>query len=226
MKRLVLDSSSLISFSEKCLMKVIAKLAELNDVQFLMPESVYVESVVRPLEIKRFELNAIRVQDAINDGWLRVEKNDAEIKRLTKKVLELSSGLFSTFEGPIRLIHEGEAQTIALIKKFQADALVIDERTTRMLIEAPKQLVKTMEERYLSEITVDEKRVREFRKFVGEPEIVRSVELIALAYERGCFRGELQETKKALSAALFAAKFAGCAVSFNEINAFLGGVKE
>ena len=50
MKKLVFDSSSLISISEKCFMNILGELAENENVEFLIPESVYFESVSIPLE--------------------------------------------------------------------------------------------------------------------------------------------------------------------------------
>jgi hypothetical protein len=49
----------------------------------------------------------------------------------------------------------------------------------------------------------------------------RSVDLVACAYEQGLFDHELAHGKLELEAALYAAKFAGCAVSEKEIDEYV-----
>ena len=56
--------------------------------------------------------------------------------------------------------------------------------------------------------------------------VFRSVERVAVAFEEKLFGKELGDTRKDLEAALYAAKFAGCAVSENEIKEFLRSVKK
>jgi hypothetical protein len=68
--------------------------------------------------------------------------------------------------------------------------------------------------------------MEQFRKEVsGINAILRSVELISLAYDRNCFDGELPVNKDALEAALFALKYAGCAISADEILKYMREMK-
>ena len=63
------------------------------------------------------------------------------------------------------------------------------------------------------------------KEMFSDLEIARSVDLVALAFERKLLGKELPQSKQALEAALYAVKYAGCAVSGNEIEHFLGTKK-
>jgi hypothetical protein len=124
---------------------------------------------------------------------------------------------------PIRLLQRGEIEALAIAKELGAEAFAIDERTTRMLIENPEQLRKIIQARRSIRIDVDNSKQRAFSGMFSGLAIVRSVELIALADEYGLLEEELPKGKQSLEAALFAAKYSGCAVSSREINLFLHG---
>ncbi len=220
MQKLVIDSSSIISISDKCLLKLLKKLAG-RKFRFFLTESVYRESVVNPLKIKRFKLNAIRIKDAVEEGCLTVVKKDQELEMLTKELVEITNCISFSKKECLRLIHSGEAETLALAKKLNATTLVIDERTTRMLVENPIRLNSYLQAKYKKKLSIDRNKLDKFRKFVGELKIIRSVELVVLAYELQFFEPELEGTKQALEAAMYAVKYAGCAVSSEEIAEYL-----
>lgn len=224
MQKLVIDSSSIISISDKCLIGLLKALAR-KKFTFYLPEAVYIESVVNPLKIKRFELNAIRIKDAIGEGLLTVVKKDGKLEHLTKELVAITNCISFTGKECLRLIHRGEAETLALTKLLNAGTLVIDERTTRMLIENPIKLNSFLQARYQKKFSIDKNKLGKFKKFVGGLKIIRSVELVALSYELGCFEPELERTKQALEAAMYAVKYAGCAVSSEEIKEYLKGIE-
>jgi len=223
MKKLVFDSSSLISISEKCFMNILGELAENENVEFLIPESVYFESVSRPLKIKKFELNAIRIKEAVDRGWLRVAREDRKLGKLISELSEIANETAYSSRGKIILVDKGELESLALVKRTHADALVIDERTTRMLVEEPQQLKKILEKRLFEKVRLNKHSLQLFKNFVGKTRIIRSVELMALAFEKNYFQKEFSRTRDALEAALYAMKFAGCAVSDHEIEQYLKG---
>ncbi|MBT4596898.1 MAG: hypothetical protein HOC95_02870, partial [Candidatus Diapherotrites archaeon] len=63
--------------------------------------------------------------------------------------------------------------------------------------------------------------IADFRKMFSNLKIFRSVDIIALAFEQDLFNGELDKGQLELEAALYATKFAGCAVSEKEIQDYL-----
>ncbi len=221
MSAIVFDSSAIISVSEKCFIEILEQLARGTKTEFVIPRSVYYEIVEHPMQIKRFELNAIRIKKAVDNAWLKVMERDEETARQMKKILETANTVFFTGDKPITLIQDGEAEAFALAKKLGAKAIVIDERTARMLLEDPMRLKQRLERGIDKRIVADERKLSELKKMLSGIGIVRSSEIIALAWEKGLFADELGQTKQALEAALYAMKYSGCAVSEQEIEDFL-----
>ncbi len=118
---------------------------------------------------------------------------------------------------------KGEIEALCLIKELGAEAFAIDERTTRMLIENPLELQKILQARRRIKVGVNKENSKQLQEMFQGTVILRSVELVALAFEQGLLSQELPEGKQSLEAALFAAKYSGCAVSAREINVFLHG---
>jgi predicted nucleic acid-binding protein len=220
----VMDSSSIISISQSCLIASLGGLSG-KDNRFVIPESVFAEVVEKPIQIKRFELNAVRIEKAVKEGWISVEALNARHSALAAEIKNKADSLFFIGGKPISLIHRGEAEALALTKQLGSSLLVIDERTTRSMLENPKQLKRLIERRRNKKVRLDEKNAVSFQKMFQELSIARSVELIALAFERNLIASDLPTSKQALEAALYAVKYAGCAVSSLEIEKFLAGVK-
>lgn len=222
--KMVFDASALISVSQTCLVKILAGLKRKMDADFIVPESVFLEAVQRPIEIRRFELNAIRIKKVIEENGFRVLP--ARDQGIVDEIGASANSCFLVHGRPIRLLQGGEIEALAIAKELGAEAFAIDERTTRMLIESPEQLRKIIQARRSIRIDVDAQKQRAFSGMFSGLAIVRSVELIALADEYGLLEEELPKGKQSLEAALFAAKYSGCAVSSREINLFLHGSGE
>jgi hypothetical protein len=202
-------------------MNVLEKLSKKTHARFLITKGVEFESIIKPLKINRFELNALRIKKAIDEGWLFLEEEKID----STKIQELANNIFFSEKNPLKIIHAGEAETIALYKKKNASVMVIDERTTRTLIEEPKKLEKKLSFNYRKKIKINKTNLKKFLSFVGQIKIVRSSELIAKAFDLGCFKGELENSRKALEAALYGLKFNGCSVSLNEIKEYVRGIE-
>lgn len=226
MKRFVVDSSSLISISESCLMKIVERVAKEPGAEFFITEAVHYESVLHPLQIRRFELNAVRISNAIENGAIKIRAVDANMRTVSDAIQGMANSLFFIKGEAIKLIHKGEAETLALAHSINADAFIVDERTTRMIVEEPKALKEHIERKYSADITVDSRRLNELQAIVGKIRLARSTELVAYAYEKGYFEPDLKQSKLGLEAALYAVKYAGCAVSLNEIKDYLKSVKK
>jgi len=221
----VIDTGTMITLSSTCLMNVFKEFVRFNKIELIVSSSVAEESVWKPITNKRFALNAARIKHAFNQKIVNVVAPTAEIEQMQQKILELGNSCFSTKQGPLKIIQSGEAEALALAHVYGAHALFIDERTTRSLIENPKRLKQTLERRQDAEIFVNDDNVSEFQEFFTGLRVFRSVDLIATAYEQDLFDGELEHGRTELEAALFAAKFAGCAVSEAEIELYLSSKK-
>ena len=57
-------------------------------------------------------------------------------------------------------------------------------------------------------------------------QLFRSSEMLAAAYEKGYFSSLGGLELKTLEAGLYSLKFAGCAISFEEINSYIDSLRE
>ena len=114
----------------------------------------------------------------------------------------------------INLIQIGEASCLALSKIFNEKGinhvLCVDERTMRLLIEKPENLKDLLERRTHTRVRLKESDFKTFEGF----KIIRSSELMYVAYKKGLIQWK---NKEVLDALLYALKFKGCAISNEEI---------
>ena len=200
------------------LLEELKKLKDTFKGDFVIPKEVKKEVIDHPIKIKRFELEAMKIQNLIDDGYLVMPKKfgieDQKITKLMIKYIRLANSMFIGNGRKIELIHDGEAACLALSKilseKGIENVLAIDERTTRMLVEKPENLQKLMEKRTHVRIKLKESNFKSFEGF----KIIRSTELMYVAYKKGLLRWK---NKNVLDGILFALKFKGCAISYEDI---------
>ncbi len=221
MTTIVFDSSVLISISEKCFLRILKRFKEKNNIRFVIPQSVFDESVSRPESIRRFELNAVRLHQAVLDGWIELVQGNESTQKLVAQISAWSNNSFLMDDKPLRLLQAGELETLALFKQLNADALAIDERTCRMILEDPFRLKSLISKRQDKPVFMDHHAVDSLTDFLHEPLIVRSCDLLGLAFRQNLFEEDMPQSKQCLEAALWAVKFAGCAVSGGEIDEYL-----
>jgi hypothetical protein len=224
-KDILCDSGSFISLTTACLDRVLYFLTERFGVRFVVPPSVVQETVRRPLDsgLKTYYLSAIKIKNAIKDGV--IVPVDAGVASRKDRILSRANGIFFAKGRPLQLIHEGEAEMLALAGEIGVKDIMIDERTTRMLIEAPFSLKDHLSEEFGVNIMVDKKALTDFGSFTNGMSAMRSSELVVIAYENGFFDhfGELK--RDALEAALYKVKFSGCSLRFDEIEEYMKTVK-
>lgn len=214
MTRIICDASALISMSENCLLCI---LRNLNNELIITP-SVEQEIVKDPYRTKRFKLKSIQLNQLIKEGVIKVSthpklKDEADL--ITKKANEMLE-----MNGKrIRIMHQGEAETIALCKLTNADAILVDERTARHLIEKPEKIRDYMQSRMKRKIKINKKIMDEITREIGNINVIRSAELISYSYEKQIMSQCKMEN--ALEAALYAVKFAGCSITEEEIKEYV-----
>jgi len=217
-KLIVFDASTLITLAMNGLLEELRRLKEIFSGQFIITREVKTEIIDRPLTIKRFELEALKLQELLNDDILTMPSSigiePEDIAKRTKEILNVSNSIFIGKKEEIHLIDLGEASCLALSKilnmKKIKHIIAIDERTTRMLCEKPENLEKLLKKKLHTGVISKKDKFRFFEGF----NIIRSSELMYVAYKKGLVRlkGEL-----VLDALLYALKFKGCAISNDEI---------
>jgi hypothetical protein len=219
MKALIFDAGPLINFAMNGLIPELKKLKELFDGKFIITKEVKYEIIDRPINIKRFELEALKLQELINDGILEFPEslgiNENQITKQTEELLSIANSTFIERGKPLHLIDLGETSTLILQKilneKQIKNLIVIDERTTRMLSEKPENLKRLLQKKLHSRIDIKKENLQHFREF----KIIRSSELAFLIYKKNLTR---IKNKKILDAMLYGLKFKGCSISSEEIN--------
>ena len=217
MKYLIFDAGPIISLTLNGMLPVIEKLKGVFGGEFILTPAVKREVVDRPMKIKKFKLEALRVQGMIDRGVFKMSKDIVSNQKLDKemkKILKDANGVLrSTATGEkIKIIHNGEAACLAFANLCNCDnVIVIDERTTRMLTEAPENLEKMMESKLHTPLDANLKLLEGMKKF----RFIRSAELLYIGYKKDLIG--VKKEKELLDALLYGVKFKGCAISSTEI---------
>jgi len=217
MKYLIFDAGPIISLTMNGMLPVIEKLKEIFDGEFILTPDVKREVVDRPMKIKKFKLEALQVADMIDRGVFKMSGkivSDQKLAKEIKKVMKNANGVLrSTATGEkIRIIHDGEAACLAFYNLVKGDrVIVIDERTTRMLTEAPGKLEEMMERKLHTPLDSTLDLAEGFKHF----KFIRSAELLYVAWKKDLIG--VKADKELLDALLYGVKFKGCAISSGEI---------
>lgn len=218
MKAIIFDSSALISLGMNGLFNEIKKLKEIFDGKFLITESVKYEIIDRPIKIRRFQLEAMRLNQLLKEKVLElpdsigVKKNEIQIK--TKELLEIANNSFEANGRNIEIVHEGEISAFALSsilnKQGIKNVIAIDERTGRLLVEKPENLKDIFKKKLHTSVKIKRKNFSIFNGF----RIIRSSELLYVLWRKGLIN---IKDKNLLEALLYAVKFKGCSINEEEI---------
>ncbi|MBU0535500.1 MAG: hypothetical protein KKE20_00935 [Nanoarchaeota archaeon] len=219
-KIIVFDTGPIISLATNNLLWILEPLKKEFNGEFLIPECVKKELIDRPLKGKRFKFEAMQVLSLMDKGVLKLVENP-KVKAESKRLLDLANTIFKAKGNWVQLVHEAEIQAVAVDKIMDAAAFVVDERTMRMLIEHPEKLRKIMEHKLHSKIDIDKKNLAEFRKSTRDIDMIRSTELVTIAFEKGLLDRYLPNLpnprKELLESILWGLKLNGCSISEQEI---------
>ncbi len=217
MKYLIFDAGPLIALTMNGLLNIVEKMKENFDGEFILTPAVKIEVIDKPIKIKKYKLEAVKVTDLINRGVLKMSKDfidDNLLRNESKKILNIANGVLRDHQRgeKITILQEGEASCLAFDNLVEGDCMiVVDERTTRFLVENPKKIEEIMEKKSHTDLDFNEELLKDFKKY----KIMRSAELLYIAHHKGLTG--LVKTKDVLDALLYAVKFKGTAVSNNEI---------
>lgn len=221
-KAIIFDSGTLISFSMNGLLDVLKDLKGIFNGKFLITEGVKKEVIDKPLTIKRFELEALKIKQLLGEGVLELPDSvgigNDEINRGAEEILDVANKTFIGGGKDITIIHFGEAESLSLskilTKKGIDNVIAIDERTTRVLVEKPENLKKILGKKLHIQINSKNENYNFFKGY----KIIRSPELAYVAYKKGLVK--IQDPML-LDALLYAMKFKGAAISGDEIREIL-----
>ncbi len=228
MKQVIFDAGPIISLTTSNLLWILEELKKSLKGSFSMPLGVKRELIDRPLETRRFKFEALQVQSLIERGIINVI-NDPVVQQKAQQLLNLANSILSAHGQNIKIVQIGEMETLAAALLFKADAIVLDERITRTLLENPKGLQLLMEKRLHMQLKLNEKALHDFEEQTRQITIIRSIELVTVAYERGLldkFVVKLPNARRELlESTLWSVKLNGCSVTDDEIDTIVRAEK-
>lgn len=218
-KAIVFDSSTLINFAINGLLEEFRGLKEIFGGKFLITREVEDEIVEKPMKIKRFELEALKLKQLLIDKILETPSSlgidENKISKITWEIMNISNNTFFGQGNAMHIIDIGEASCLALSKlldeKKIKNVISVDERTIRLLCEKPENLLEIFKKKLHTGITAKRENFKSFKDF----KFIRSTELIYISYKQGIVR---LKNGSVLDALLYALKINGCSISDDEIN--------
>lgn len=223
MSDIVFDSSTIISLATNDLLWTLPVFRKKIEGKFYITKSVKSELVDKPIHSKQWKLEAFMILNLLTKKV--IDYYEDNLNDQTNKLLFLANNIFKARDNYITLVHLGEIEALALAIKLNA-VYAVDERTTRMLIENPKNLHKLLESKLHTEIQVDNKNLKDFQKEAKNIKIIRSADLMTVAFENGLLDEYTAETplykdglkNNLLDGLLWGLKLRGCSISRKEID--------
>ena len=217
MKVLIFDSGPLINFTLNGMLPVLEQMKKKGQIKFIITSEVKREIYDHPVTIKQFELGALRMRDLIDRGVLEMpETLGVSSELITQQTRDLTDKANHSLQADgqwVPLVSEAEISCFALANALKEkrieNMIAVDERTARMLSEKPESLAKLMAQKLHRNVKLILKL-----KEMQDAKCVRSSELLYVAYKQGLFPVKDPRTLEAL---LYASKFKGSSISWDEI---------
>jgi hypothetical protein len=218
-KAIIFDSGTLISFSMNGVTDILKKLKKIFNGNFVITPDVKREVIDRPIQIKKFSLEALKIKQLLDEKFLEMPSslglNDMEVAKKTEEMLDKANSTYKDKKRDIHILDSGEASCFAVSKMLNEKGfetlIAVDERTMRMLGEKPENLARLLEKKLHIKINPNRNNYNFFKEF----KFIRSAELAYIAYKKGVID---LKNGRVLDALLYAMKFKGCAISNEEIN--------
>ncbi len=216
---LFFDTGPIITLVMSRLAHLLPELKKKMNGHFYITPAVKFELIDRPLTVRRFEFEALQVIKMIRDGVLEVYENVPQ--QNVSELIELANTSFRLDGKTMDVIQEGEMESIATALQIGAAGVVMDERTLRLFIENNQDMKALLELRFQKTVTPDLKKMDAFSSKLQDVTIIRSIELVGVAYRLGLLDDYIPNGKNGreqlLDAVLWNTKFNGCAVTEEEI---------
>lgn len=215
MSSIIFDSGAIISLAMNDLLWTLKTLKEHFNGDFFIPISVKQEIVDKPLKSKRFKLEAIMVNNLIKEGILKVY-TPLNIDNM----MQLVNNLYQADGKSITILQKGEIEALVLALKLNSNAYVVDERTMRMIIEDIDGLKDLLERKLHTKISIDKNKAELIKKMFKDVNVIRSTELMLVAFEKGLFKDYVKNVGKRefVDGLLWGLRLRGVSISTEEIN--------
>ncbi len=217
MKAILFDSSTLISLSTSCSLVALEFLKKSYDGEFIITKSVKSETIDKAANTLRFKHEGFRLKRLLEKGVLKIY-DESKLYGEVNRIASIANSACFAWGKPVRLIHPGEITLLAMANKLGADAIAIDERATRLLVENPYQMADVLRNKLHTNIKTDNNKIEQLKQEISGINILRSVDLGYAAFKKGFFGAQ---NKDILEGFLWALRFAGCAISTDELKDYI-----
>ena len=182
MKALIFDSGPLINLSMNGLLYLLEKLKKDFNGKFLITKEVKYETIDHPINIKKFELGALRIKNLLEQNIIELpdylKLNQKKMDTETDEIMDMANHFFKIESNWMNLVSRAEISCLALSSELERlgfeTIIAIDERTTRLLSEKPENLQKILSEKLHQRIEVIAENFEIFKKY----KFIRSSEII------------------------------------------------
>ena len=225
MSSIVFDTGPIISLTLNNILWIIESLHEKFQGEFFITKAVYRELIDKPLSTKKYKFEALQILPLITKGILKLNE-DPRIEAKALDLLNIANNCMHARGRAIKIVHKGEMEALACAMLTGSDTIVIDERTTRVLVESPELLERQLEKKLHTDVTVNQDNMDRLKKELQGFKVIRSFELATIAYELGLLNMFAQKEeenivpnirKAVLEGVLWGVKLNGCSVKKEEI---------
>ena len=220
---LFFDAGPIISLIMSRLIWTLPELKKQFNGKFYITPAVKYELVDRPITVHRFQFEALQVTKLINDGVLEIYHKVP--KKRAAHLIILANSTFQINGKNVDLLQAGEVESVACAVETNS-AVVMDERTLRLLIEDPQNMAALLKHRFNQEVHVNTDNLPLLKEELQAVSIIRSIELAAIAYHLGFLNSYLPKQRGGkeilIDSILWATKYNGCAVTEEEIEEIKG----
>lgn len=224
-KAIVFDTGPIISLATNNLLWILSELKERYGGRFYITKKVREELVDKPITTKKFRFEAIQIIDLISKGIIEIYDSE-RLHDISENILHIANSTYEAQGTNINIIHGGETEVLAAALELNADAIVIDETTTRYLVEKIDKVLKRFEDKFHMRVKVNKKNIDAMKDMFKDLKVIRSFELCIAAYEIGLFDKFAKDDsiikiegykRSLLSGVLWALKLNGCSVKEQDI---------
>lgn len=224
-KTIVFDTGPLISLATNNLLWMLKPLKQAFNGRFCITQGTRYELIDHPLATKRFKFEALQVLELLRNQTLEVIGSSA-IKASTLQILDSANHAYTLQGRGIVIVQYAEMECLAAAVQYGASAVVVDERTTRLLLEAPHLLKSILASKMNVKIELDHEKLAAFKGLLGRDiAVLRSAELVTIAFELGIldrFVADIPNAKRTLlESVLWGVKLHGCSIANREIEQIL-----
>jgi hypothetical protein len=225
MKVLIFDTGPIISLATNNLLWILKKLKAEFRGEFYIPSTVKQEIIDKPLDSKRFKYEAMQVMKEVKDTTLSIYDNE-QLRNKTLELLSLANNIYYAHNRNIKIVQYADMEVLASALLLNASAVVIDERTTRTLVESPDRVKSILEHKLHLKINVNKENLDKLTSSIRNIRVIRSIELVIMGYEKGFFKEYIPNIqnpqKNLLDGLLWGVKLNGCSVTAEEIEKVIG----